>query len=343
MDNKQNQRIPINKPNQTLLAAIVVLVITVLGVGGYFLFATGQEKSTTNTNANTNLTLAVNENMNQAVNTNTEMNSNTTSNTNEVMNANTESSDLVNTAITNQIKDDDTSEEMPEQADILWMIYENEIYNYKVSYPNTLLLTSDSDGIVVFTPTDPQLSPVTFAYVQDASLEASLINTSYPIIDTISITQGLELDSTTYFVSLIPMPFTPDNFIKISWPESQTTEQYKQMVASFRFNDSSNSLVHTNELYKFQLTFPDSWAGYIVSDVSGAFGGVRFQHQTYEDVYVDISIIDLDNWGLFEGFTLIEKVGDIKYSYLKSSQPTDPDELMEWTKLNEIISTFKSI
>ncbi len=95
---------PTNKLTQTLLAAIIVLVIALLGVGGYFFFATGQEGEDTNATAVINT--AVNENVNQMVNTNT------VSNANEAENVNFEV---------------DTSN---------WLTYTNTEYSYTMQYPS---------------------------------------------------------------------------------------------------------------------------------------------------------------------------------------------------------------
>lgn len=114
MDNQPNQPQSTKPSNKTLWA---VLIIVILAVAGYGIYA--YVSGNTNNNQNTNLVA----NTNATTNVNTISNTNTVTNTATNLNANT----TTNTNI-------DTSE---------WKTYENNTYDYSIKYPNNWRVAED--------------------------------------------------------------------------------------------------------------------------------------------------------------------------------------------------------
>jgi len=100
-----NQPQPTNQSKSTTWIILVIVVITILGVGAYYLFIQEEGINANNANTTANVNTAGNTNVNVVVNTNTTPNTNTIANTN------------TNVDISG------------------WKTYENEEWGYSFQYP----------------------------------------------------------------------------------------------------------------------------------------------------------------------------------------------------------------
>ncbi len=134
MDSQQNVLKPSNQMPKAVAWVVIIVIVLILGVGGYFLLKKGSSNTNnanagSNSNQSTNINGTANanaaSNLNTNSSTNNNSNNNTTQNTNSVTNSNSASN--TNTTV-------DTTG---------WKTYDNATYHYSFKYPDNWRTAED--------------------------------------------------------------------------------------------------------------------------------------------------------------------------------------------------------